>query len=76
MNVRGNPINQNGMLSSVRSDTSKADGFPGFFNGQGTQNYVPVQFQDNNPYKGTLNRMDFSAREQVKSNPYSNPSIY
>jgi hypothetical protein len=76
MNVRGNPINQNGMLSSVRSDTSKADGFPGFFNGQGAQNYVPVQFQDNNPYKGTLNRMDFSAREQVKSNPYSNPSIY
>ncbi len=76
MNVRGNPLDQNGMLSSVRSDTSKADGFPGFFNGTGSQNYVPIQYQDANPYKEKMNRVDFSIRDQVKSNPYSNPSVY
>ena len=72
MNVRADPLNQNGMITNVRSDCSRVDGRMNAANGGWTQNYVQAQFYQNNPYKGQLNpntrRLDL-AKNQLKNNP-------
>lgn len=74
MNVRGNPLNQNGMVTAVRSDTSRVDGWTGGANGGWTQNYVKPMYQNNNAYKGNLNPRASNtylgtAVNQLKNNP-------
>jgi len=72
MNVRNNPLNQNGMMSVLRSDVSRADGYVGQINGSGAQEYVRPMFQDNNPYKGQENRLDLTvAQRQLRNNPFA-----
>ena len=55
MNVRGNPVNQNGMVSAVRTDTSRVDGWTGPSDGERSQQYVKAMYQDFNSYKGMTN---------------------
>lgn len=55
MNVRGNPVNQHGMVSAVRADTSRVDGWCGQSDGVRSQQYVKPMYQDMNSYKGAQN---------------------
>jgi hypothetical protein len=74
MNVRADPLNQGGMITAVRSDTSRTDGRKGGANGGWSQNYVAPMYQENNAYKGTMNPRASSAylktaTNQLESNP-------
>jgi hypothetical protein len=53
MNVRASPLNQGGLLTAVRAESVQQP-FAAK-NGGWTQQYVPIQFQDNNDKKGNLN---------------------
>tara|TARA_Y100000361_G_scaffold153615_1_gene175899 strand:- start:943 stop:2133 length:1191 start_codon:yes stop_codon:yes gene_type:complete len=55
MNVRADPLNQNGMLTGVRSDTSRIDGRVNSANGGWTQQYRLNDYNQFNAYKGNLN---------------------
>jgi hypothetical protein len=74
MNVRADPLNQNGMITAVRSDTSRVDGWKGSVNGGWTQQYVKPMYQNNNAYKGNPNPRASkqylgTAVNQLKNNP-------
>ena len=74
MNVRGNPLNQHGMVTAVRSDTSRVDGWTGGANGGWSQNYVKPMYQNNNAYKGNVNPRASNtylgtAVKQLQNNP-------
>ena len=74
MNVRANPLNQNGAITAVRSDTSRVDGWTGAANGGWTQNYVKPMYQNNNAYKGNANPRASNqylgtAVKQLQTNP-------
>ena len=74
MNVRADPLNQGGMITAVRSDTSRVDGRINAANGGWTQNYVQPMYNNFNAYKGNVNpraTTDFlqTAARQMESNP-------
>ena len=73
MNVRNDPLKQGGILTAARSDSNRYDGYQGPKNGAwGGQNYVKPDFQDNNPYKGQCNTMDFNlVKNQLAKNPFA-----
>lgn len=80
MNVRADALNQGGMVTSVRSDTSRIDGRVNAANGAWTQHYRPNDYHNFNPYKGQMNpnatnmSLD-TAKRQLANNPLVN-SIY
>ena len=74
MNVRADALNQGGMVTSVRSDTSRVDGRINAANGAWTQQYKNNDYHKFNAYKGHENpnasnmSLD-TARRQLASNP-------
>jgi hypothetical protein len=74
MNVRANPLNQGGLLTSVRSDTSRIDGRINSANGAWTQQYRNNDYHKFNAYKGNINpnasntSLD-TAKRQLSTNP-------
>lgn len=74
MNVRAGPLNQGGMPTAARIDTTRIDGRLSAVNGGWTQNYTNNSFHQLNPYKGQTNPLasDFSldvAKKQLQNNP-------
>lgn len=74
MNVRANALNQGGMPTAARIDTTRIDGRLSAVNGGWTQNYTNNSFHQMNPYKGNTNPLasDFSldmAKKQLQNNP-------
>ena len=55
MNVRADPLNQGGMLTAVRSDTTRIDGRTNGVNGGWTQQYTNNAYHQLNVYKGNEN---------------------
>jgi hypothetical protein len=74
MNVRADALNQGGMVTSVRSDTSRIDGRVNSANGAWTQQYRNNDYHKFNAYKGHYNpnasnmSLD-TARRQLSTNP-------
>ena len=76
MNVRANPLNQNGMITAIKADTSRTDGRSGPVNGGWSQNYVQDKFYQLNAYKGNENNRSTSkglniAKQQLRNNPFA-----
>jgi hypothetical protein len=72
MNVRASPLQQSGVVTSVRSDTSATDGYTGTagLTGSNMQTYTHDQYYKFNQYKGQLGQTDFSvAKRQLANNP-------
>jgi len=74
MNVRADALNQGGMVTSVRSDTSRIDGRVNAANGAWTQQYRNNDYHKFNAYKGhenpnATNMSLDTARRQLASNP-------
>jgi hypothetical protein len=74
MNVRADALNQGGMLTSVRSDTTRIDGRINAANGAWTQQYRTNDYQENNAYKGNMNPNATNhsletAKRQLMNNP-------
>ena len=74
MNVRADALNQGGMVTSVRSDTSRIDGRVNAANGSWTQQYRNNDYHKFNAYKGhenpnATNMSLDTARRQLSSNP-------
>ena len=74
MNVRADALNQGGMVTSVRSDTSRIDGRVNAASGGWTQQYKNSDYHKLNAYKGHENPNASStgldvARRQLASNP-------
>ena len=74
MNVRADALNQGGMVTSVRSDTSRIDGRVNAASGGWTQQYRNSDYHKLNAYKGHENPNASStgldvARRQLASNP-------
>tara|TARA_B100000073_G_scaffold216243_1_gene179762 strand:- start:203 stop:1366 length:1164 start_codon:yes stop_codon:yes gene_type:complete len=74
MNVRANALNQGGMVTSVRSDTSRIDGRVNAASGGWTQQYRNNDYHKLNAYKGHENPYASSAgldvaRRQLANNP-------
>tara|TARA_B100000427_G_scaffold137612_1_gene114447 strand:+ start:54 stop:1238 length:1185 start_codon:yes stop_codon:yes gene_type:complete len=74
MNVRADALNQGGMVTSVRSDTSRTDGRVNAASGGWTQQYKNSDYHKLNAYKGYENPNASStgldvARRQLASNP-------
>ena len=74
MNVRANALNQGGMLTAVRSDTTRVDGRVNPQSGGWTQQYTNTSYHDLNPYKGNENphasQASLSvAKRQLMNNP-------
>ena len=70
MNVRGSPLQAQGMITSVRSDNTRMDGYMGPMSAGWMQDYVRPQYQDLNPYKGQANNLDLDlAKRQLRDNP-------
>lgn len=55
MNVRADPLNQGGLLTAVRSDTTRIDGRTNGINGGWTQQYTNNAYHQLNVYKGNEN---------------------
>jgi len=55
MNVRAGPLNAGGLITAVRSDTSRTDGRNGPANGAWSQNYVQPEYTQLNSFKGQAN---------------------
>ena len=74
MNVRADALNQGGMVTSVRSDTSRTDGRINSVSGGWTQNYRNNDYNQFNAYKGmsnpnvSNNGLDI-AKNQLSNNP-------
>ena len=74
MNVRADPLNQGGMVTSVRSDTSRIDGRVNSADGAWTQQYRNNDYHKFNAYKGHYNpnasnmSLD-TAKRQLSTNP-------
>jgi hypothetical protein len=74
MNVRADPLNQHGMVTSVRSDTSRVDGWTGPGDASYGQTYVKAMYDKFNQYKGNENTRDLDiAKNQLMSNPLNHP---
>lgn len=76
MNVRAGPLNQGGMVTSVRSDTTRVDGRVNPQAGGWTQQYTNTGFHDLNSYKGNANPHASQAslgvaKRQLLNNPYA-----
>lgn len=76
MNVRAGALNQGGMLTSARSDTTRVDGRVNPLAAGWTQQYTNTSFHDLNPYKGASNpnasQNSLSvAKRQLLNNPYA-----
>ena len=74
MNVRAGPLNQGGMPTAARIDTTRIDGRLQPVNGTSMQQYINKSFYQQNAYKGNINpnASDASlniARKQMESNP-------
>src|SRR6056300_1001762 len=74
MNVRADALNQGGMLTRVRSDTTRIDGRINAANGAWTQQYRTNDYQENNAYKGNMNPNATNhsletAKRQLMNNP-------
>lgn len=74
MNVRADALNQGGMVTSVRSDTTRIDGRVNAANGSWTQQYRNNDYHKFNAYKGhenpnATNMSLDTARRQLSSNP-------
>ena len=74
MNVRADALNQGGMVTSVRSDTTRIDGRVNAANGAWTQQYRNNDYHKFNAYKGhenpnATNMSLDTARRQLASNP-------
>lgn len=74
MNVRAGPLNQGGMPTAARVDTTRVDGRVAAANGAWTQQYTNDSYHQLNPYKGHVNPLasTFSldvARNQLRDNP-------
>jgi len=76
MNVRADPLNQGGMVTSVRSDTTRIDGRVNSADGAWTQQYRRNDYNQFNAYKGNMNpnaspnSLDM-AKRQLMNNPLS-----
>lgn len=74
MNVRADALNQGGLVTAVRSDTSRVDGRVNSANAGWTQNYVQSTYSQTNSYKGNTNphasnkSLDI-AKNQLMANP-------
>jgi hypothetical protein len=76
MNVRNGPLNQNGALTVVRSDTNSYDGRMNPASGGWTQNYTNDQYYQFNAFKGNENPRTTSkglgvARTQLQNNIFN-----
>jgi len=76
MNVRAGALNQGGMLTSARSDTTRVDGRVNPLAAGWTQQYTNTSFHDLNPYKGAYNPHASQnslgvAKRQLLNNPYA-----
>jgi hypothetical protein len=75
MNVRGNPLQQGGVLSTVRSDVDGSfmyTGIAGTTVGANGQQYINDQFYNFNAYKGQPGRCDLdTAKKQLAGNPFA-----
>jgi hypothetical protein len=74
MNVRAGPLNQGGLATNMRSDTTRVDGRTGPIDGAWTQQYRNDQLHNFNSFKGNVNpyATDFSlgvAKKQLQNNP-------
>jgi hypothetical protein len=74
MNVRAGPLNQGGLITSARGDSTRIDGRIGPTNGGWTQQYVNNMYHKFNAYKGNLNPNSSSAslniaKQQIRNNP-------
>ena len=74
MNVRAGALNQGGMPTAARVDTTRMDGRLSPVNGAWTQHYTNNSFHQLNPYKGQMNphASNFSldvAKKQLQNNP-------
>jgi hypothetical protein len=74
MNVRAGALNQGGMPTVVRADTTRVDGRYGPMSGGWTQQYNNNQYYKFNAYKGNSNpyATDDSlgvAKRQLQNNP-------
>ena len=74
MNVRAGPLNQGGLVTSMRADSSRIDGRVNAANGAWTQQYENSKFHQFNAYKGMYNphatnmNLDL-AKHQLQKNP-------
>lgn len=75
MNVRENPLNQSGMLTSTRFDTSCNDGYIGITDGTRGQVYAEQGYSKFNSYKIDQDTTpDLTlAKRQMLNNPYAHP---
>src|SRR6056300_62652 len=76
MNVRADPLNQGGMVTSVRSDTTRIDGRVNSADGGWTQHYKNNDYHQFNAYKGNVNPNSTQdslgvAKRQLQNNPLS-----
>ena len=76
MNVRAGPLNQGGMLTSARSDTTRVDGRVNPLSGGWMQQYSNSSYHDLNAYKGQANPHASQAglgvaKRQLMNNPYA-----
>ena len=76
MNVRADPLNQGGMVTSVRSDTTRIDGRVNSPDGGWTQHYKNNDYHQFNAYKGNANPNTTQAglevaKRQLQNNPLS-----
>lgn len=79
MNVRGDALNQGGLVTSVRSDTARTDGRTGPANGSSggrMQNYTQDTYHQLNSFKGNSNPHATSrelnvAKDQLTANPFA-----
>src|SRR6056300_447669 len=76
MNVRAGPLNQGGMITSARSDTTRVDGRVNPLAGGWMQQYTNSSFHDLNTYKGNQNPHASQgslgvAKRQLMNNPYA-----
>lgn len=77
MNVRAGPLNAGGMVTAVRSDTSRIDGRNGPANGGWSQNYVQPMYNQFNSFKGQANPRAGSSQlniadRNLTNNPLAN----
>lgn len=76
MNVRAGPLNQNGIPTAIRSDTTRIDGRINPISGGWTQQYTNDSYHQLNAYKSRANphaqasSLDM-AKKQMDKNPYA-----
>jgi hypothetical protein len=74
MNVRASPLQQGGVITSVRSDSDASDGYTGSagLTGSNMQTYTNGQYYKFNQYKDQPGRTDLSvAKRQLANNPFA-----